>query len=295
MKLYAFDEIDEQLELVPLSARRAFDAAGLKPSRAAWLSLPLETRRRIAELGSGPTIDAAEVRELGRGARPAPDEIAPPPDPDASGPPPHVTSAFGAERPISGAVWSALSPLDRYALAKVADKPRRDRLEGAYREIVGQSALSTHLAPQGGVRMVSVSSKAPSLRRAVAESSVTMAEPAFARLKSATAAKGDVLGTARLAGIMAAKRTPELVPLCHHVALDHVAVELELDEARTAVRISASAESFGRTGVEMEAMVAASVAALTVYDMLKGYDRSMEIGPTRLTLKSGGRTGEFRR
>jgi cyclic pyranopterin phosphate synthase len=112
-------------------------------------------------------------------------------------------------------------------------------------------------------------------------------------MRNADTPKGDVLGTARLAGIMAAKRTPDIVPLCHPIALTHVGVELELDEQQSAVRITATVEAFDRTGVEIEALHAASAAALTVYDMLKAFDRSMEIGPTRLRSKSGGRSGDF--
>ena len=143
--------------------------------------------------------------------------------------------------------------------------------------------------------MVDVAEKAPTHRRAVAESTVTMSAAAFERLRAADVAKGDVLGTARLAGIMGAKRTSELIPLCHPVALSKVTVDLELDDAARAVHIVAVAEAIDRTGVEMEALVAASVAGLTVYDMLKGVDRAMVIGPTVLVEKSGGRSGAFSR
>jgi cyclic pyranopterin phosphate synthase len=118
---------------------------------------------------------------------------------------------------------------------------------------------------------------------------------AFDRLSRAEAPKGDVLGTARLAGIMAAKKTSEIVPLCHPVALTHLSVEVALDREVRRVVITATAEAHDRTGVEMEALVAASAAALTVYDMLKAFDRAMEIGPTRLVAKSGGRSGDYRR
>ncbi|MET0790814.1 MAG: cyclic pyranopterin monophosphate synthase MoaC [Polyangiaceae bacterium] len=161
--------------------------------------------------------------------------------------------------------------------------------------MVGHSALSTHLAPQGGARMVDVGQKPASQRSALAETRVTMSAEAFARVKSATAPKGDVLGTARLAGIMAAKRTAELIPLCHPLALTKLELNLELDDAASAITVRATVEAFDRTGVEMEALTAVSVAALTVYDMLKGIDRAMEIGPTRLVKKSGGRTGDFTR
>jgi cyclic pyranopterin phosphate synthase len=203
--------------------------------------------------------------------------------------------ALGPERSLSPAVWSSLSALDRFALAKVVDRGRADRIAAAYAEIVGDSAISTHLSPRGGVRMVDVSEKPLTLRSAVAESAVRMNAEAFTRLSRSDAPKGDVLGTARLAGIMAAKRTSELVPLCHPVALTHLAVELALDEGARVVRITATAEAYDRTGVEMEALVAASAAALTVYDMLKAFDRGIEIGPTRLRSKSGGRSGDYER
>jgi cyclic pyranopterin phosphate synthase len=122
-----------------------------------------------------------------------------------------------------------------------------------------------------------------------------MNREAFARVQSQSVPKGDVLGTARLAGIMAAKRTAELIPLCHPLALTKLALSLELDASQNAISVQATVEAFDRTGVEMEALTAVSVAALTVYDMLKGIDRSMEIGPTRLLSKRGGRTGDFSR
>ena len=143
--------------------------------------------------------------------------------------------------------------------------------------------------------MVDVGEKPASLRRAAAESRVSLNAEAVERLQSASAPKGDVLGTARLAGIMAAKRTAELIPLCHTLQLTNVSVDLRLEPAARAVLIEARVETLDRTGVEMEALVAASIAALTVYDMLKAFDRTMEIGPTRLVAKSGGRSGDFQR
>ncbi|MEB2310236.1 MAG: cyclic pyranopterin monophosphate synthase MoaC [Sorangiineae bacterium] len=161
--------------------------------------------------------------------------------------------------------------------------------------MVGHTATSTHVAPGGGVRMVDVHLKAPTLRRAVAVTRVRMNVEAFGRLSRADAPKGDVLGTARIAGILAAKRTSELIPLCHPVALTRVAIELVLEPDANSVEIRAVTEALDRTGVEMEAMVAASMAALTVYDMLKAFDRAMEIGPTTLLEKSGGRSGDYTR
>lgn len=295
MKLYAFDEVSPALELVPLAARRALDHAGLKLSRASWLSLTSAARESIVDAGAETPVAIELVRDLTAKATPPPDPIPSSGDPPREAPPGDLLAALGEARPIAPALWLALSTLDRYALAKVAAKSRPERIAAAYAEIVGASALSTHLAASGAVRMVDVAAKAPSLRRAVAESVVQMSAAAFERLASATAGKGDVLATARLAGIMAAKKTQDLIPLCHAIAITHAQVELALDPAAHRVRAEATVESFDRTGVEMEAMVAASIAALTIYDMLKSYDRGMEVGPTRLLAKSGGRTGDFQR
>jgi cyclic pyranopterin phosphate synthase len=139
--------------------------------------------------------------------------------------------------------------------------------------------------------MVDVGEKEVTARRAVAEARVTMHADTAARLGAGGAGKGDVLATARIAGIQAAKRTPELIPLCHAVALTRVEVDLAIDHA--GVRIRATAEARDRTGVEMEALVAASAAALTVYDMLKGVDRGMSFD-VRLLEKAGGRSGHWR-
>jgi cyclic pyranopterin phosphate synthase len=293
VKLYSFDGVDAALDLLPLAARRALDVAGLKVSLEAWRALPLEARRLIVECGSTPAVDLARV-EAALGEQPV-TRIERSVDPCVSTVPAELSGPLGSKRPISQALWHALSPLDRYALVKVAGRRKAERLDAAYAEIVGHSALSTHLGPAGGARMVDVSQKAASLRHAVAESRVSMSADAFARVKTATVPKGDVLGTARLAGIMAAKRTAELIPLCHPLALTKLELSLELDDAASAIGVRATVEAFDRTGVEMEALTAVSVAALTVYDMLKGIDRAMEIGPTRLVAKSGGRSGDFSR
>jgi cyclic pyranopterin phosphate synthase len=150
----------------------------------------------------------------------------------------------------------------------------------------------THFDEKGAARMVDVSAKPATLRRAVARGWIAMA-PATLALVESGAAKGDVLGVARLAGIMAAKRTAELIPLCHPLALSKVAVELAPDPAAGRVAIEATVATTGPTGVEMEALTAVSVAALTVYDMLKAVDRGMVIGEIRLALKEGGKSGRF--
>jgi cyclic pyranopterin phosphate synthase len=295
VKLYSFDGVDATLDLLPLAARRALDIAGLKVSLEAWRALPLEARRTIVECGTAAAVDVARLEAALAPAKDALTRIERSEEAGISAVPAELPSALGTSRPISQALWHALSPLDRYALLKVARRGKPERLEAAYAEIVGHSALSTHLGPAGGARMVDVSQKAASLRHAVAESRVSMSAEAFARVKTATVPKGDVLGTARLAGIMAAKRTAELIPLCHPLALTKLELALDLDDAAFAIFVRATVEAFDRTGVEMEALTAVSVAALTVYDMLKGIDRAMEIGPTRLVAKSGGRSGDFTR
>ena len=151
----------------------------------------------------------------------------------------------------------------------------------------------THFDDEGKARMVDVSKKEESERVAVAAGTVTMRPETLALIMAGGVAKGDVLGTARLAGIMAAKRTPELIPLCHPLALTSVAVDLACDTQRNAVDITATCKITGRTGVEMEALTAVSVAALTIYDMCKAVDRGMRIGDIRLTHKSGGKSGVY--
>ncbi|WP_044964956.1 cyclic pyranopterin monophosphate synthase MoaC [Sorangium sp. So ce327] len=156
-------------------------------------------------------------------------------------------------------------------------------------------ALSTHLSPSGEARMVPVEGKPVTHRRAVASGAVMMRPETIARVARDDAPKGDVLAAARIAGIMAAKRTPELIPLCHGIALTHVSVSLDVDEPSATIRVTAAAEAVDRTGVEMEAMVAVSAACLTIYDMLKGIDREMVISDIKLLEKSGGRSGHFQR
>ncbi len=153
----------------------------------------------------------------------------------------------------------------------------------------------SHLDARGRARMVDVGEKDETERHAVAEALVVMAAETLAVIEDEAVPKGDVVAAARLAGVMAAKRTHELIPLCHPLALTFVGVEIEADETLPGLRVVAEARLRGRTGVEMEALVAASVAALTVYDMCKAIDRAMEIGPVRLLEKSGGRSGHWRR
>jgi cyclic pyranopterin phosphate synthase len=151
----------------------------------------------------------------------------------------------------------------------------------------------SHLGPDGSARMVDVGAKAGTRRRAVAEGQVRMSAEAFAQVRDSTLAKGDVLAVARIAGIQAAKRTAELIPLCHPLPLDHIEVDADLLEELPGVRILATVSVESKTGVEMEALTAVAVACLTVYDMVKAADKGMIIEAVRLVHKSGGRGGEY--
>ncbi|PTM43146.1 cyclic pyranopterin monophosphate synthase MoaC [Bosea sp. 124] len=151
----------------------------------------------------------------------------------------------------------------------------------------------SHLDARGQAHMVDVGDKAETSRMAIAEGCVVMQPQTLAIVRDGDAKKGDVLGTARLAGIMAAKRTHELIPLCHPLLISKVAVDLVLDEALPGVRVRAEVKMKGQTGVEMEALTAVSVACLTVYDMVKAADRAMRIEGIRLVHKSGGKSGSF--
>ena len=151
----------------------------------------------------------------------------------------------------------------------------------------------SHVGPDGSARMVDTTNKPVTRRVAGAEGRVRMSGAAFELVRTNTVAKGDVLGVARLAGIQAAKRTAELVPLCHPLSLEQVEVEPVLDPELPGVRITATVRTEGRTGVEMEALTAVSVACLTVYDMVKSADRAMTIEAIRLVHKSGGRSGDY--
>ena len=151
----------------------------------------------------------------------------------------------------------------------------------------------THFDAKGQAHMVDVSGKEATARRALAEGWVRMS-PETLVLATGGAAKGDVLGTARLAGIMGAKRTADLIPLCHPLPLDKVSLDLDPDPELPGIRIRAIVKTSGRTGVEMEALTAVSVACLTVYDMLKAAEKGMEIGGIRLLEKDGGKSGAWR-
>ena len=150
----------------------------------------------------------------------------------------------------------------------------------------------THLDAEGHAHMVDVGHKAATQREAVARGTVFMQPETLARIMEGKLPKGDVLAVARIAGIMAAKRTSELIPLCHPLMLTYSGVELRPDPGRNALLIEATVRTSGQTGVEMEALTAVSVAALTIYDMCKAIDRGMQIGEIRLARKTGGRSGD---
>jgi cyclic pyranopterin monophosphate synthase len=153
----------------------------------------------------------------------------------------------------------------------------------------------THLDEEGRVRMVDVTAKAPTVRTALAGGEVRMRADTFNLIRDGKVKKGNVLETARIAGIMAAKRTADLIPMCHPLNITHVQVDFVPDETAHAIGIRASVRALDQTGVEMEALTAAAVAALTVYDMCKSHDREMTISGIQLLEKSGGKSGAYRR
>ncbi len=151
----------------------------------------------------------------------------------------------------------------------------------------------THIDESGAANMVDVGDKSTTSREAIAVGSVTMQASTLEMIMSGNAKKGDVIGTARIAGIMAAKRTHELIPLCHPINVTSLKVDIEMDESLPGLRVEAIARVAGQTGVEMEALTAVSVACLTIYDMAKAVDRGMELGEIHLVRKSGGKSGTW--
>ncbi|MBP1850009.1 cyclic pyranopterin monophosphate synthase MoaC [Rhizobium halophytocola] len=152
----------------------------------------------------------------------------------------------------------------------------------------------THIGATGEAHMVDVGDKGETVRVAVAEGSVRMLADTLTLIRDGNAKKGDVIATARIAGIMAAKQTASLIPLCHPLMLTKVTVEIAEDAALPGLRVTATAKLTGRTGVEMEALTAVSVACLTIYDMAKAVDKGMEISGIRLVAKTGGKSGDYR-
>ena len=153
----------------------------------------------------------------------------------------------------------------------------------------------THLDKDGRASMVDVGNKDTTSREAVAEGSVYMAPATLSAIRDGAVPKGDVLASARIAGIMAAKRTPDLIPLCHPLPLTKISIDFEIDEPENRVIITAAVRCKGRTGVEMEALTAVSVAALTIYDMAKALEKTMTIGDVQLLQKRGGKSGDWQR
>jgi molybdenum cofactor biosynthesis protein MoaC len=310
LAVYGFEGIDETLPFLPLAARRVLDRLGCKLSLEGWLSLPLEKRQQLVLAGAQEAVpaDAAGVLE---GAEPPAVAMEAAAEPSATAVPLELREALGSARPLEDARWRELRPLDRYALLKSAVRP--EKLARAYAEIAAQIVrmrrnppgapvaeavrLSdlTHLTGTGEAHMVDVGAKTATARRAVASSVVRTTPQVIEAIAGGGVAKGDVLGVARVAGILASKRTPELIPLCHPVHTTSAAIEFEPDGLRGELRVRATVEAFDRTGVEMEAMVAASIASLTIYDMIKSADRWATIDAARLEEKSGGKCGTVTR
>jgi molybdenum cofactor biosynthesis protein MoaC len=288
--VYAFEGMDEALLFMPLAARRLLDVLGRKLSLEGWRSLSLEDRRRVVREGAAEQVDPAAAAIIDT-ASPVAENIHPQPDPDPRSIPQELAATLGGARRLDSAQWRALRALDRYALVKCASKP--DKLVLARDEIGG--VLLTHLTQAGDARMVDVGDKAETARRAVASACVRTTRSVVEAIAAGAVAKGDVLAAARVAGILAAKRTPELVPLCHAVRTTYAAIDFEPDAEHGELRVRATVEAIDRTGVEMEAMVAASVASLTVYDMVKSADRWATIDAVRLDAKSGGKSGDVKR
>jgi cyclic pyranopterin phosphate synthase len=290
--VYAFEAIDDSLPYVPLAGRRLLDAVGRKVSLEAWIGLSVDDRRRIVEAGAGEVVDLSVVGIVDGVTRKAA-HIPPEPEPDPEHVPPSLAGALGPEQPLDTAHWRALRALDRYALVKYASKP--EKLARAYVEILGVPTPLTHLDERGAARMVDVGGKSETARGAVAIARVWTTRAVIEAIDTGGSSKGDVLAAARIAGILASKRTPELIPLCHPVRTTRASVDFELDAASGEIRIRAQVDAVDRTGVEMEAMVAASIAALTVYDMIKSADRWASLQALRLEAKYGGKSGDVKR
>jgi molybdenum cofactor biosynthesis protein MoaC len=222
-RIYRFEAIDDALDLVPLAARRALDAAAIKISLEAWRCSPLPFRQAITALGAGASVDPVVVHEAIASANVPTTAVSSSAEPSSTSVPAELSAWVGA------LAWAGLTPLDRYALWKVAHGKHPEAvLPSACEEI---APLSTHVGARGEAHMVDVGAKAVTSRRAVARAHVSMQPATAARLRGGDVAKGDVLATARIAGIQAAKRTSELIPLCHVIALTRVTIELSVDPA----------------------------------------------------------------
>ena len=294
MTVFEFEGIDrKRLKLMPLAARRALDVTGLKLSLAGWQSLPYEARIDMIKIGARDAVDREAVRGVVADVDPYPKEIKPDDERRLETCPP-------ALRKHAYEGWFDLSMLKRYALVHQASRDDSEKLQNALHEILDQTKVMpgfmprlpdgrrsdqpapdppqlTHIDDHGNAKMVDVGEKEVTSRRAVACATMIMSADTVALIANDEVPKGDVIAAARIAGIQAAKQTPALIPLCHSVALTSVSLDFDLNIKLCMVSIRAIAEARDRTGVEMEAMVAASVAALTMYDMLKGVQRDIVI------------------
>ena len=197
----------------------------------------------------------------------------------------HELDMLVAERSVA---WAWMKGHNRHF-----DNERANRLANEMAGMAGKSAQPTHFDSEGKVRMVDVSAKPTTERKAIAKGTVMMKAATLDMIKKGETDKGDVLAVAQMAGIMAAKQTSNLIPLCHPLPITNVSVEFKLDEEHNAVDITATVKTTAQTGVEMEALTGVAVAALTIYDMCKAVDRGMRIESIRLARKSGGRSGDI--
>jgi len=295
--LYDFEAATE-LQTPPLAARRALEVAGLRLSVDDWRALALPQRMSMAAAGAPEKVDVGQVLAIIAAAKRSPVRVDPVPQPDAERAPEPVRKALGESRPVD-AVWANLRALDRWVLARLAASGRVDAVARAFDEIASPRRVTAKLPPKPATRpearMVDVSDKPVTHRRAVATARVKLDPDTLEKIASGDIPKGDVFAVARVAGIVAAKRTPELIPLAHVLAVTSADVELQGDTAAGEVHIRAVVEAMDRTGAEMEALTAASVAALTVYDMTKAVARWPSITDVRLEEKSGGRSGTVSR
>jgi cyclic pyranopterin phosphate synthase len=291
--LFAFEQT-EDLALLPLAAQRALDLAGQKLPLLGWQSLPREDRLSLIEAGASEQVPVVQVRALVSKANPPPTAVEARTDPPVDEVLPALPGLLGPRRLLSLERWASLRSLERYVFRHLARPEWQEHLLAFFDECCGVPA-PTHLDEKGEARMVSVADKPMTIRRAVASARVVLEPTVLARISERGGPKGDAFGVARIAGIQGAKRTHELIPLCHALHLTRVDVRFEFPEEPGVVRILATVEAMDRTGVEMEALTGASVAALTLYDMVKGMQRDVEIGPIVLEEKEGGRTGHWRR
>lgn len=290
--IYLFEQ-DDDLSLLPLSARRALDLAGQHLSLQGWRSLALSDRRTLSEMGAYEQVPVVAVLALVSQATPPPAPMEVAGDPPRDSLPDGLSGLLDPARSISIERWASLRSIDRYAIRHLSTPERQEKLRALLDEL--SAPRPTHLDDRGEARMVDVGAKPVTARRAVASALVAMSPATLTAITDGGAPKGDAFAAARIAGIQASKRTHELIPLCHALALSRVEVRFETRPERGEVLILVTADAIDRTGVEMEAMTAASVAALTLYDMVKGMERDVVIGPIQLERKEGGRTGVWQR